>query len=174
MAGRNAEDAAGVGVERNGEAIGLGSGVSAGDKVVQFGWSAVGEVCIAQSVNLAPGELEFGGGLGEVEEGEDSGTIVVGCEPGLLRLVAQMLNVERAGGNACLIDGNDLAVGDQCEVGGVHLREVGAEVERRAGDGPEGEHGLALVWSEAVLVAVAEFESVEIVPSAAPLPSGPA
>ena len=72
---------------------------------------------VAEGVDLAPVEFEGGGVGAEVEEGEDGGAVGVDGDPGLLDLLAQALDVERGGGAAGLVDGDEVAVGDEGEVG---------------------------------------------------------
>ena len=52
---RDAEDAAGVWIERECQPIGLACYIAGGDEVVQRGRCAVGEVRVAQRVDLMPG-----------------------------------------------------------------------------------------------------------------------
>ena len=124
------------------------------------------EVSAAQGVDFVPVELD-GSGLGsEVEDGQDCGAVRVEGDPGLAGAIAHALNVHRSCGNTGLVDGNEVAVGDEGEIVRVHVGEVAAQVERSAGDSPQNEHGLALCRGDAILGGVAQFERVKVVPAA--------
>ena len=160
-----AKDTGGVGVQREVDSLGCRWDLSFGDEVFQHG-RMLREVSVAQGIDLVP--VEFDGAVSgpEVEEGEDGGAVRVEDDPGLAGAIAQALNVHGSCGNAGLVDGDEVAVGDEGEVVRVHVGEVGTEVERRAGDGPQNEHGLALCGGDAVLCGVAQFEGVKVVPAA--------
>ena len=81
-------------------------------------------------------------------------------------LLAPGGHIDGTGRHSRLIDRDDGAVADQGEVGRVQVGQVRTEVKRSAADGPEGEHGLAFRRGQPVAVAIAQFQGVEIIPSA--------
>ena len=76
-----------------------GGNVRVCDQIVKLGWCAAGEVRVAECIDLVPGKFDVGWCGVEVEECEDGRAVGVVGDPRLLRLVAQVLDVERARGD---------------------------------------------------------------------------
>ena len=123
---------------------GCGYGAAVHD-ILEEGSGAGGEMSVFDGVEFVEREADGSGLVAEVEDGENDRSVRVAGEPQLLIWFgAPGGEIDRGRRDSRLLDREDVLIADQREVDGVEVREVGAEIKRRAGDCPEGEHGLAL------------------------------